>query len=358
MELSRYLYEKSEVRASFINSLLKRKKPESLFWISEFFLSGWHQETLHLLWEVYYDFYYIYHSKMEKKLLNILKDVNLKNILTATTTLYYLKEKTTYTFELRLIIKNTRIPSVNYIYKQIPEQYKVYKHKHFIYSIVKQHIINIGYYFQQANNNSSTITVSDIYSDIKKLLGIDSFLHKNKTIQQHMFIASISRYALFGETTPTIRIRNALFHIESTLLKVITNEETDVAKQHPYRILENQRKYEIDDDIGLDHFSLPRFQDDILNKKDIENSVMYNIYYHWEYYAYNTPIWMARFTQYKGIQNHTTKEVEFPCEELAEQFYENYAYEPDEQSHVTNIKSAKNITEIQYNVWRSNVFLG
>ena len=62
--------------------------------------------------------------------------MNLKNILTATTTLYYLKEKTTYTFELRLIIKNTRIPSVNYIYKQIPEQYKVYKHKHFIYSLL------------------------------------------------------------------------------------------------------------------------------------------------------------------------------------------------------------------------------
>ena len=60
-------------------------------------------------------------------------------------------------------------------------------------------------------------------------------------------------------------------------------------------------------------------------------------YYHWLYYAAFSPIWATRIDKYKGIINHTTQSIDFPNDDLLEQFYDNYNYEPDEQpGDVTN----------------------
>jgi len=346
MEFSRFLYERTDVEASFINSLLKRKKSETLFWISELFLSGWKEQTVTLLWQVYYDFYYIYHSKLERKIHTLLtKSTDLKSVMTVATTLYYLKHKTTHCFEMRLLAKKITIPSVNFIYKSIPSKYDIFKNKHFILSIKKKHIINIAYYFQQEG-----LALCDVYSDVKKLLNLKKFRihHTNKNIEEHMVMALISKYSVLSKPA-SIReqSKHSLFHIETSLLK----ELADVKAMRPYRILGEHRKYEIDDDIGLDHFSLARFR-----THAYENSVAYNMYYHWEYYAFKTPLWEERFNKYGGIQNHLIKEVEFPSEEKTEAFYKIYAYDPDEQSSVTDRKSTKSISEISYEKWLQLVF--
>ena len=48
----------------------------------------------------------------------------------------------------------------------------------------------------------------------------------------------------------------------------------------------------------------------------------------WLYYASYTPIWNTRIKKYNGVIDHETKTVSIENEE----FYENYDYEPDEQS--------------------------
>jgi hypothetical protein len=48
----------------------------------------------------------------------------------------------------------------------------------------------------------------------------------------------------------------------------------------------------------------------------------------WLYYASYTPIWNTRIKRYNGIIDHNTKMVTIENEG----FYENYDYEPDEQS--------------------------
>jgi single-stranded DNA-binding protein len=35
------------------------------------------------------------------------------------------------------------------------------------------------------------------------------------------------------------------------------------------------------------------------------------LFYHWEYYAYLSPIWKERIQKYKGYPNHSTKKIEF-----------------------------------------------
>ena len=52
---------------------------------------------------------------------------------------------------------------------------------------------------------------------------------------------------------------------------------------------------------------------------------------HWLYYAAFTPIWIERIEQYKGSVDHETKKIVFGNEDLEEEFYNRYNYEPDEQ---------------------------
>jgi len=58
LPLSRYLYIIDEVKLSFISCLLnKRSLEECIFWISEYYYSGYENETWLFLIKVYYDFY-------------------------------------------------------------------------------------------------------------------------------------------------------------------------------------------------------------------------------------------------------------------------------------------------------------
>jgi hypothetical protein len=48
----------------------------------------------------------------------------------------------------------------------------------------------------------------------------------------------------------------------------------------------------------------------------------------WERFAFSTPIWTERFTQFKAVNN--TKSVDFPDDDQLEGFYEEYGLDPDE----------------------------
>ena len=55
-------------------------------------------------------------------------------------------------------------------------------------------------------------------------------------------------------------------------------------------------------------------------------------WYHWEYYAYKSPLWKNRFDKCKIKINDEKKTINFKDEDEYEEFYEEYGYEPDEQS--------------------------
>jgi hypothetical protein len=60
----------------------------------------------------------------------------------------------------------------------------------------------------------------------------------------------------------------------------------------------------------------------------------YNIHfwYHWLYFASNSPIWMERIKKFGGILNCEIMDVEFPTDDLLEAFYDCWGLEPDEQT--------------------------
>jgi hypothetical protein len=66
-----------------------------------------------------------------------------------------------------------------------------------------------------------------------------------------------------------------------------------------------------------------------------ENSLKTEYWHNWLYHAAaasEISIWKKRVDSYKGCFNHKKKMIEFPNDELFDSFYEEYEYEPDEQT--------------------------
>ena len=110
-----------------------------------------------------------------------------------------------------------------------------------------------------------------------------------------------------------------------------------------WRILKEKRKYYISDTIGC--FELDR------REKDHINSYLYE----WEYHANFSPVWKKRIENYKGYFEN--KELIFPNDELQENFYEKYGYEPDEQNIDTHMKSLREMKgKVTMNKWLKKIY--
>lgn len=91
----------------------------------------------------------------------------------------------------------------------------------------------------------------------------------------------------------------------------------DVVINKPYNVLKIRCLYGINDFGWLGD----RYHRNIIDLFD-----------HWEYYAYHSPIWKERIQKYKGIQDHKNKKIVFLNLIYEQEFYDKYGYEPDEQS--------------------------
>ena len=100
ISLSRYLYFTDEVIICAVDSIInKRCIDRSIFWISEYYYSGYKHETFELLFKIYYDFYsciYPYFESFMQKRYNYWKDdMDIKYIISILVNLimknFYLK---------------------------------------------------------------------------------------------------------------------------------------------------------------------------------------------------------------------------------------------------------------------------
>jgi hypothetical protein len=66
---------------------------------------------------------------------------------------------------------------------------------------------------------------------------------------------------------------------------------------------------------------------------------------HWLYYASKTPLWKERIELYHGHIIEDEKKITFKNDDLEEEFYENYGYEPDEQKKEIQEKSIQEINK-------------
>jgi len=330
MRFTRYLYEVEDVKCSLTMSILKSKLEETLFWVGELYYSELEREMWLFLYEIYYNFYYIFYSRLERTIQKMQKEASEISVFTVAKTLCKLSHATTHVFELEKLTKLDEL-DVNYIYKTSE---KLNIGSKMLKSIKYHHIINIAYYIKKANKLD---ILSEMEAQISSYINV-KLPNIDENLRKIILLSRISK-SIYIKMVKSLKI-------VSKTISQVTREE--INKQHEinkldgslYTMLERKRIYEIDDDIGLTIFE--RYIDNDEKQK--------NLWLNWEYFAYNVPIWKKRIEKYKGFPSEQ-QTIEFENDDIAEEFYQCYSFDPDEQSSKTNNKAIKIVKQLQYSDW-------
>jgi hypothetical protein len=344
MEFTRYLYAKDEVEYSFTISLLN-KKEEAVFWAFELLHSGYKDDLIKLIWTTYYDFYYSKNPGYEKYLLTKFKEIEKCDAS---------KNDEEYNKLFYTIISNIMIRPCSldvFILKNIildggydgpPIEMNAN-----IKQIIKDAIRNDQHtLISNIILNYPTNIKSDKYniSILKTLISIfienGLFLDESKILKEYNKLAQIhndfktlllSRYANFVTVQKKMMLgKNVYLRID---FDTIDTYNQTYSSEKPYKILSKACIYNIDNNNYLSLFTLKR------ETENIENAYRYN----WLYHASFAPIWKKRIEEYKGLIDSKERKVTFKTDELEEEFYNKYGYEPDEQSAETQNKSIQKI---------------
>jgi len=341
MKFSRYLYAVDEIIWTFIDCLLnKRSLDECLFWIFEYYYSGYKKKTWNLLWRTYYDFYAIKYPKCERMIQKQNNLNTIKSIIYVVKNLFPLNPSPTI-FKLRKF----KLISPSHIYHGKIPNWASHDHN-LLLAIHKKHFHNAVFHMQKYNNHIDQLysiicnyfqTIHNISFKNKKLNDIS---YKNKL---HIIIVII---VYLSNDEADIVKKSEFLQVNDDEVKQITlfNNQTI---QPLYKTLHAKRLFSISSNIGC--FQLKRFKGNCPN-------INIALWYHWEYFAYLTPLWKERFNVYNVTVDHKRFIVHFNNDDDYEEFHEQFNYEPDEQSKETQCKSIIDIPICNFNDWLFQTF--
>lgn len=402
--LTRYLYIYQEVCGSLFVELLYNKTDNFkrvIFWLSELYYSGFHDEIWSLCLKIYYDYYYVKHPCMEKYILQqIEKYINLhnefinsknydnqinienkiiklilstyRNLFRKRTTLNY-NESMGYihTHNINSMVEkwNTKTKYIkikkysgrktNFVKKFIEllnEKYVKYNTnevQNFVVAIEKRNIKYIYYYialyvtekyeslnliimimldFYRYICETKNITNKKHYIKYKKMC-IEFKLHNYidnikallqiETIFKTIVIDCYNLLRIGGEYKNSSKIKKNVY-IKTTEKEnnIFKNTEIDNKNSKSgYELFKNIKTLKVCDEITL--FNLNR---DYYEEKEIKDIIWYN----WQYYIYDCPLWNMRIQKNNGYYNE--KKLKFKRETDEITFNESYGLEMDEQS--------------------------
>lgn len=418
IKFTRYLYNEDEVKLTLLENLLNQKNlKECYFWIYEYYKSSYVEDTFNLIYKIYYDFYGLKNPKFEKKInkyyKEFTKDNNIKYILVIIKNLFKFEKDSTI-FLLRtyhssrylsilkcknIILDNFKIPNQNqqklansicekdknaiayYLKKSIKDNNliellsKILKNKIIInsnndkYSQLLFIIINSFkiqskkkiFYLKVKKEEIENVLLSNYKSYYENYL----IIKDENYISEWMKKAPIGFDKIFPNSKKQIEfvIKQKYKDIEEALGNLWKYKDKVKGKEYegliffgsiledvllkiktPYKIFQNKRLYSISDNIGC--FNLQR------DKYDLNNI----FWYHWEYFAYKSPIWKKRFDKYNININDKKQIIEFKNDDELEEFYQNYGFEPDEQNINIQEKSTKKVKKITLSNWLNNIF--
>lgn len=352
MILTRFLYCKDEVELSLRMNLLKNCDIQHIYyWAYELYYSGF--DIFAILFKIYLDCYY----EKQPYLLNYIKkkqqlwkaDGDMKHIAYVLRNMHNLQSTNTvflarqYMFNyqasqfdfyanaktaIKLHNNNYDTFGPNFLYRfknlTITENANN-RYKHLRMALHCRHMENVWYYLK-ALLDKEEMTVITLGKVVGEYLNIemDEIMLADVNLCEHYIIACIVQ-ALGADKTGTDKTgapKQQLFvapkkeHLD--YMRALEEDKIPII----YDTLIYKRLIPIDDSIGC--FAMERWQ--WAEHKDFVRE----IWFHWEYYAMGSPIWLKRLQAYSGTINHMTKKIEFPTEDLHDMFYEQYAYEFDE----------------------------
>ena len=172
---------------------------------------------------------------------------------------------------------------------------------------------------------------------------IKSFLEKKKlewekNMNKHSIIATlIHNIATYNNIEISVKQKKMIYAVyrENDVSQYKTKTCTELDIPH-YRYLRKVCKFSIINN-GYESLKDYEFLKPYLKSNISREQLRENYFYHWEYCAYHTPIWKKRIENCKGKIDVENKKIIFENDEMADVFYQEYGYEPDEQPiEITN----------------------
>ncbi len=312
--LTRLLYIAEDVKQNIVYCIVLNHKKELSYWLAEYYYSGYKEECMEWLTQIYYIHYALKYPSFEKVILlkrdtyksnndydiliNIANNLRIKESSSLYNTVLFQQNiihrgrkplwLQKYDESLRILLfyysKADWLKVYNELQKCDREKLNEFYNAVCVYLNDHQPIHNdiVQYYY----------TISTSYS-------IDTLKVMIFAMCLHMSVKDTPIISEYGKWLPNKNIIN----------DYITLSETE----YPRDMLKNNVHYNTRT---------------IIEKKDL-----LDILNNWIEYSYETPIWRERIEYYGGSYNTISKKVEFPNDELLEEYYDTYGYELDEQSN-------------------------
>lgn len=342
LTFTRYLYNYDEVILSGLECLLKHTNiEECYFWFYELYSSGYVEETWNILWKIYYDFYAEKNGYFEKKMQQYYRGWNnkksFKQVMNVLRTLHTFHKKTSSRVFMMRVLYCNRLTQL--LSKENRQKLSVENRKYQILElgINEKKDAVIAYYLTRLYSEENLYKILKIISKGKKEEinlndNYDNKLHQlyYYSIKENNKKKKNISYNVSGDALQEVELTDATCYNESKYGPHVNTV---------YKTLKLRRRFGISPNIGC--FKLARDNLDLNNE----------FWYHWEYYAYRSPLWKKRFDKYKIKVDNENKEIIFEDEDEYEEFYELYQYEPDEQSKETQEKSIKILKKRKLNEW-------
>jgi len=350
---TRYLYIKDEVRIALLVSIIN-KSDDAIFWAYELYYSGFKNELFDLIWQLYYDFFATlnptfeaYLIKKHKEVVMSIDDGNNDRIISSIIQDLLFRPFNSDIFIIRNICENFEVDISYYqgIEKIKDMQQTRYNLEQWIetndYRSISQWILNV-------NNTIATIDIYNICLNIFEEKGVK--LTKPKLAKEFISVLNLNIkttvillakiMCLFSKKEELKKGRSIYINVEP---EDIVQYETITSLKH-YKVLEKACICGIDD---LKHLSLFKLNRQKYIIKD-------EYWYRWEYHASFSPIWSQRIRQFGGYPDYTKQKIIFkeePDDDLMQEFYSLYGYEPDEQTATTQEKNIQTIEKVHNWKW-------
>jgi len=303
MILTRYIYDKDNLKYSILLALLNKDREQVKFWIYELYYSGFKIEALHLLWDLYYKMYYMSYPNMEKFMQkqtvlwissNKLDDCIIGSIAESLA----IREPCIDSYFIIENKKNSNIIPNNIIQEIVKIKNCLSKKDCFI------HLENFEDFHKNHKNNTKTRKKIDFT--------------KNVFLELDMLDIEILKTACISITLDTCVKKPVINKLRKNIY--IIQKPCDI-KQYKTKPAIKNRGYKIP----------PRECRYQLQIKPENRIFDYPDYDNWLYYASFSPLWKKRIERHNGIILQEEQKIYFENEDDEVSFYNYFNLEPDEQ---------------------------
>ena len=312
MIFTRQLYCYDEVKINLLISIIKKDLRESAYWFMELYESGFKNNIIKFLWQIYYDFFALQTSF---SLLKYKNDIQKFNVTNNEVLLFNFINKlcqSQYSFDIFI---------ARMFFKEEENKNKFSK-KNF------EPVLHLLFENNKVEKYYKYLRLGLDYTTKEKLIKIVNKI-TGKKFKENILYQDIFHQLFVHSFSSSLPVRKSLKKLKKETVNYIKYCKTFNCKRT--QTLQTYRDYEISE-----LTSCFKIQRELL-KKPLTECFWYN----WLYYAAKTPYWKSKLDNYDYVINEETKEVLFKTDDDDEDFHEKYSYDLDELDFDTRNKSTK-----------------